>query len=124
MSKKPSEKKSVDKKPQLDKATVSKILRTIPKSDGLELYKAPGDSTGKTATSLSDLYEKIKLVDIRAVNHHFKKREFEKWIKNNLGDEELARRFSRIDREAHGEKLRAQMMTLVKTRLDELKTLA
>jgi hypothetical protein len=124
MSKKPSEKKSVDKKPQLDKATVSKILRTIPKSDGLELYKAPGDSTGKTATSLSDLYEKIKLVDIRAVNHHFKKREFEKWIRNNLGDEELARRFSRIDREAHGEKLRAQMMTLVKTRLDELKTLA
>ena len=124
MSKKSSEKKSVDKKPQLDKATVSKILRTIPKSDGLELYKAPGDSTGKTATSLSDLYEKIKLVDIRAVNHHFKKREFEKWIRNNLGDEELARRFSRIDREAHGEKLRAQMMTLVKTRLDELKTLA
>ncbi|MFH1179441.1 MAG: DUF5752 family protein [Candidatus Bathyarchaeota archaeon] len=124
MSKKPSEKKHVDKKPQLDKATVSKILRTIPKSDGLELYKAPGDSTGKTATSLSDLYEKIKLVDIRAVNHHFKKREFEKWIRNNLGDEELARRFSRIDREAHGEKLRAQMMTLVKTRLDELKTLA
>ena len=124
MSKKPSEKKSVDKKPQLDKATVSKILRTISKSDGLELYKAPGDSTGKTATSLSDLYEKIKLVDIRAVNHHFKKREFEKWIRNNLGDEELARRFSRIDREAHGEKLRAQMMTLVKTRLDELKTLA
>ncbi|TFH13028.1 hypothetical protein E4H04_12710 [Candidatus Bathyarchaeota archaeon] len=124
MSKKPSEKKPVDKKPQLDKATVSKILRTIPKSDGLELYKAPGDSTGKTATSLSDLYEKIKLVDIRAVNHHFKKREFEKWIRNNLGDEELARRFSRIDREAHGEKLRAQMMTLVKTRLDELKTLA
>jgi len=53
-------KKPVEKKPQLDKAIVSKILRTVPKREGLELYKAPGESTGKTATSLSDLNEKLK----------------------------------------------------------------
>ena len=114
--------KPVQKKPQLDKATTSKILRTIPKNEGLELYKAPGEHTGKTATSLGDLNEKLRQIDIRAVNHHFKRREFEKWIRNTIGDEELARRFSRIDREGHGEKLRAQMITLIKTRLDELKT--
>ncbi|TRO61868.1 hypothetical protein E2P71_00495 [Candidatus Bathyarchaeota archaeon] len=113
-------KKPVEKKPQLDKATTIKILRTVPKSDGLALFKSPGESTGKIATSLSDLHAKLKQVDIRAVNHHFKRREFEKWIRGNIGDEELARRFSRIDREAHGEKLRAQMVTLIKTRLDEL----
>jgi hypothetical protein len=118
MSKKPV----VEKKPTLDKATITKILRTVPKNEGLELFKAPGEFTGKTATSLSILHDLLKQVDIRAVNHHFKRREFEKWIRATIGDEELARRFSRIDREAHGEKLRTQMMTLIKTRLDELKT--
>jgi hypothetical protein len=83
-------KQPVQKKSQLDKAIISKILRTVPKKEGLELYKAPGESTGKTATSLGDLHDKIKQVDIRAINHHFKQREFEKWIRNNLGDEELA----------------------------------
>lgn len=122
MSKKQQEmKKPQAKKPQLDKATITKLLRTVPKNEGLELFKAPGDFTGKTATSLSDLHDKIKQVDIRAVNHHFKRREFEKWIRNNIGDEELARRFGRLDRELHGEKLRTQMMTLIKTRIDELK---
>lgn len=118
MSKKPV----VEKKPTLDKATITKILRTVPKNEGLELYKAPGEFTGKTATSLNTLHDLLKQVDIRAVNHHFKRREFEKWIRATIGDEELARRFSRIDREAHGEKLRTQMMILIKTRLDELKT--
>lgn len=117
-----SKKQQEIKKPQLDKATISRILRTVPKNEGLELYKAPGEFTGKTASSLNDLHEKLRQVDIRAVNYHFKRREFEKWIRNNIGDEELARRFGRIDREQHGEKLRTQMMTLIKMRLDELKT--
>ena len=120
MSKKPP----VDKKTTLDKASITKLLRTVPKNEGLELFKAPGEFTGKIATSLSTLHDLLKTVDIRAINHHFKRREFEKWIRNNIGDEELARRFNRIDREAHGEKLRTQMTTLVKTRLDELKTTA
>jgi len=117
-----SKKQLAEKKPQIDKATIAKILRTVPKNEGLELYKAPGEFTGKTATSLNDLNEKLRQVDIRAINHHFKRREFEKWIRNTIGDEELARRFSRLDRELHGEKLRNQMMTLIKTRLDELKS--
>ena len=117
-------KKQEPKKPTIDKATVTRILRTVPKNEGLELYKAPGEATGKTVTSLNDLYEKLKQVDIRAVNFHFKRREFEKWIRSTLGDEELARRFSRLKREEHGEKLRSQMLVLIKTRMDELKTVS
>ena len=117
MSKKPQE-----KKPVIDKATAGKFLRTVAKSEGLELYKAPGEFTGKTATSLSDLHDKLKTVDVRAVNHHFKRREFERWIRNNIGDEELARRFGKLDRELHGEKLRTSMINLIQVRLGELKT--
>jgi hypothetical protein len=115
-------KKVQEKKPAIDKATANRVLRSVPKNEGLELYKSPGEFTGKTATSLSDLSEKLKAVDVRAVNHHFKRREYEKWIRAAIGDEELARRFGRINRELHGEKLRKEMILLLKTRLEELKT--
>lgn len=114
-------KKVQEKKPTLDKASASKFLRTVPKNEGLGLYKAQGEFTGKTATSYSTLFVALRSVDIRAINYHFKRRDFEKWVRGIIGDEELARRFGRLDRELHGEKLRSSMALLVKTRLDELK---
>ena len=117
-------KKIQDKKPPIDKSSANKFLRTIPKNEGLELFKAPGEFTGKTATSLSDLADKIKSVDIRAVNYHFKRREFEKWIRNSIGDEELARRFGKLSRELHGEKLRSNLINTIQVRLSELRSVS
>ena len=117
-------KKVAAKKPAVDKATVTRLLRQVPKNEGLMLYKSPGEFTGRTVTGLADLAEKLKAVDVRAVNYQFKRREFEKWIRGTLGDEELARRFGRLNRELHGEKLRNEMMALVRARLDELKSVA
>ena len=114
-------KKVQEKKPTLDKASASKFLRTVPKNEGLGLYKTPGEFTGKTVTSFSTMFMTLRSVDIRAINYHFKRRDFEKWVRGTIGDEELARRFGRLDRDLHGEKLRSSMAMLVKTRLDELK---
>ena len=114
-------KKQEVKKPSLDKTTVSRIMRTLPRNEGFHFYKGPGESTGKVATGLADMAEKVRIVDIRSINYHFKRREFEKWVRDNLGDVELSRRFGRIDRETHGEKLRNEIVTLIKTRLEELK---
>ena len=110
----------VVKKPSMDKATISKIMRTIPRNEGFHFYKGPGESTGKIATGLTDLTEKIRIVDIRSINYHFKRREFEKWVRENLGDIELSRRISKLDKELHGEKLRREITAVIKTRLDEL----
>jgi len=112
----------VVKKPSLDEATTSKIMRTIPRNEGFHFYKGPGESTGKIATSLNDLAEKIRIVDIRSVNYHYKRREFEKWARDNLGDIELSRIISKLDKELHGEKLRKELITLIKTRCEELKS--
>jgi len=116
--------KAAEKKPALEKATASRLLRSVPKNEGMMLYKSPGEYTGRTVTGLADLADKLKAVDVRAVNYHFKRREFERWIRGTLGDEELARRFGRLNRELHGEKLRTEMLTLVRTRLDELRSVA
>jgi hypothetical protein len=115
MSKKPQEKKQ-----SLDKPTAIRLLRTVSRNEGIELYRGPAEFTGKTATSLSDLAVKLKTVDVRAINHHFRRREFERWCRSTIGDEELARRLGRLDRELHGEQVRAQLIATIRTRLEEL----
>jgi len=115
-----AEKPEAEKK-AVDRATISRIMRTIPSHEGFHFFKEVGDSTGKVATSLADFVEKMKLVDIRSVNFHFKRHDFEKWIRDTIGDTELSRRISRIGKETHGEKLRTEIIRIVKGRLEELK---
>jgi len=113
--------KPEDKKAVLDKAVVSRILRTVPNNEGFHFFRAPGDSTGKIATSLADFVEKLRTVDVRSVNFHFPRRDFEKWLRDVIGDAELSRRIGRIRKETHGEKLRSEIIQAVKGRLDEFK---
>ena len=114
-------KKPQDKKAVLDKATVSKILRTVPSHEGFHFFKALGDSTGKVATNLTDFVGKLATVDIRSINFHFQRQDFEKWLKDVIGDSELSRKISSIGKETHGEKLRSEIIRIVKGRIDELK---
>lgn len=109
------------KKISLDKATVSKIMRTVSRREGFEFYKALGESSGKVATSLTDFLDKMGSVDIRSVNFHSKRQDFEKWVRDILGDVELSRRLGRTRREAHGEQLRKEIMQVLRSRIDELK---
>jgi len=113
-------KKPEAKKPVLDKATISEILRTVPRHEGFQFFRGLGDSTEKVATSLADFVEKMRVVDIRSVNFHFKRQDFEKWIRDVIGDAELSRRISRMRKEAHGEKLRNEIIQIMRGRLEEL----
>ena len=114
-------KKPQDKKVVLDMAAVSKILRTVPSHEGFHFFRAPGDATGKVATNLTDFAEKLRTIDIRSINFHFPRQNFEKWLRDVIGDSELSRRISRIGKENHGEKLRSEVIQIVKARVDELK---
>jgi len=116
MTKKPEVKKTV-----LDKATISGILKTVPSHEGFHFFKAPGDSTGKVATNLIDFVEKLRTVDIRSVNFHFPRQDFEKWLRDIICDSELSRKISKIKKETHGEQLRNEVIQIVKARVDELK---
>lgn len=114
-------KKPQDKKVVLDMAAVSKILRTVPSHEGFHFFRAPGDATGKVATNLTDFAEKLRTIDIRSINFHFPRQDFEKWLRDVIGDSELSTRISRIGKENHGEKLRSEVIQIVKARVDELK---
>jgi hypothetical protein len=108
----------------LNKELVSKILRSVPEQEGFHFYLAIGEPTGKTAVSLADFVEKIEVVDVRSVNFHYTRKDFEKWIRVVFGDAELALRLGRIGRirlGIQGEALRNEIIRTVKMRLNELK---
>ena len=108
----------------LNKELVSKILRSVPESKGFHFYLAIGEPTGETAVSLADFVKKLEIVDVRSVNFHFSRKDFEKWIRGIIGDAELALRVGRIGRirlGIQGEALRNEIIRVVKVRLNELK---
>jgi hypothetical protein len=111
----------------VNKDLVSKILRSVPESKGFYFYLAIGKPTDETAVSLTDFVKKLAAVDIQSVNFHYPRRDFEKWIREVLGDAELALRLSRIGRirlGVRGEALRSEIIRTVKVRLNELKASA
>ena len=107
----------------MDKARVSKKLssaRSVPIHEGFYFYRDIGDPTGEVATSLGDFLEKLQAIDVCSIEFHFQRQDFEKWIRDVVGDDELWRGITGISRKTHGEELREQIMKIVKNRLDEL----
>jgi hypothetical protein len=105
----------------LNKNFVSRILRSVPEQEGFRFYLAVGEPTGETAVSLADFVKKLETIDVRSVNFHFPRKDFEKWIRGVIGDADLALRIGRIRLDVKGEALRSEIMRVVKVRLNELK---
>ena len=109
------------RKKVLDKTRISRILRTVSRDEGFHFFRDLGDPTGMVATSLSEFVERMREVDIRSVDFHFKRQDFKNWIGDVTGDLELSRRLGRIRKGNHGEKLREKICQILETRLRELK---
>jgi hypothetical protein len=108
----------------MKKEVVSKILRSVPESEGFHFYLAIGEPTGETAVSLADFVEKLAAVNVKSVDFHYPRKDFEKWIRGVFGDAELALRLGRIGKVrlgVRGEALRSEIIRTVKVRLSELK---
>lgn len=105
----------------IEREVASKILRTVPSEKAFYFCTDIGQYAGVSADSLADFCEKIKTLDLKSVNFHFKRRDFKKWIRETLGDIDLAKKISRIDKTIEGEKLRTRIFRTVKKRLNQLK---
>lgn len=97
------------------------ILRTIPRNNAFYFFTDIGQYSGKFAVNLADFCQKIKIIDIKSVDFHFKRRDFQKWIKTTIGDTYLANEINKTGRSVQGEELRDQIYQTVGKRLAELK---
>jgi hypothetical protein len=101
----------------------TKILRAVPYNNAFYFFTGIGQYSGKFAVSLADFCEKIKRIDIKSVDFHFKRRDFQKWIRTTIGDAYLSNKISRIRGQIQGEELRGQIHQTAEMRLTELRKL-
>jgi Family of unknown function (DUF5752) len=105
----------------IDAKSVAKILRTVSLTEAFHFFTDIAQDTGKSATSLADFSEKLQTEPLKSIEFHFRRGDFERWIKETLGDEYLALEIGRIDKSIHGEALRTATQKTVENRLYYLK---
>ena len=103
------------------KEETSKILRTLPREKAFYFFTSIGNYTGESAASLKEFAEKIKDVNLKSLEFHLYRGDFEKWILEVLQDEELALELKKLQKfNLTGDAIRKELYTAVSNRLKQL----
>ena len=87
-------------------------------------YAAFGKYTEETASSLSEFAQILQTIDAGSIGFHFPRQDFQKWIKDTIGDSELANRIDKIEPTLSIEETRTKLKETVQTRIAELEELS
>lgn len=69
---------------------VSRILRGLSREKAFYFFTSIGNYTGKSASSLKEFMYKINEVNVKSLEFHFHRGDFEKWVAEVLEDKKLA----------------------------------
>ena len=106
--------------PKIDKKTASNILNPLPIEKAFHFYYNINQYSGVHADSLTDFVDKIQKVDLKSIEFHIPRKDFENWIRS-LGDLELSKKMEILRMaQLSGENLRKEIYETVKSRYDEL----
>lgn len=68
----------------------SKILKTVSREKAFYFFTSIGNYTGESVSSLKEFMDKISAVDVKSLEFHLHRGDFEKWIAEVLEDKDLA----------------------------------
>ncbi len=103
-------------------SSISRILRKVPRENAFYFFTSIGNYTGENATSLEEFVRKIKEVDIKSLEFHLYRGDFERWVAETLEDEELAEKIRSLKSlSPSGSSLRDQLYLIVSKRYEKLK---
>jgi predicted flap endonuclease-1-like 5' DNA nuclease len=108
-------------KKRYDPKTASNILRNLPFLESFFFYEENGKYTNEFADSLSLFSEKMEKMSLKSIEFHSKRRDFEKWIKEKIGDKELAEKIKKITIKKCGSNLRESIQKIIEERISILK---
>lgn len=101
--------------------TNSKILRTVPREKAFYFFTSIGNYTGESASSLKEFMEKLPFLDVKSVEFHVYRGDFEKWVIEVLGDDKLVEEIEGLHKSGlRGEQLRNQLRVLISRRYQQL----
>ncbi len=108
-------------KANTDRMGAPEILRTVPYDQSFLFFEDIGKYTGRMAANLDDFCKIIKTIDTKTLTFHFRRGDYERWIKETLHDVKLARRLKRIKRSNSAEEIRKKILRAVRRRLKKLR---
>ena len=101
------------------------LLRRIPAGKGFTFFYEFARPTGITVHSLEEFCQALQKVRLKSIKFHLERGDFERWLSQVVGDEKLAEEFRQLSSQKFkGKILREKIVSLVKARIDELKTAA
>jgi len=101
----------------------SRILRNVLREEAFYFFTSIGNYTGQSAASLDEFLQKIKEVNIKSLEFHLYREDFEKWIDQTLGDAKLAEDIKGLrNMKVVGNALRDRLYFLVSRRIKDLKS--
>jgi len=105
--------------------SAARILRSVPREEAFYFFTSIGNYTGQSAASLDEFLQKIKDVNIKSLEFHLYREDFERWIDQTLGDAKLAEEIKDLrNMKVVGNALRDRLYFAVSRRLKDLKSAA
>jgi hypothetical protein len=80
----------------LNEKMKSRILRTLPREKAFYFFTSIGNYTGESAVSFKEFIDKINEVNVKSLEFHLYRGDFEKWTAETLEDQELAREIGKL----------------------------
>ena len=100
----------------------SRVLRSVSREEAFYFFTSIGNYTGVSASSLDEFLQRMKDVDIKSLEFHLFREDFEKWIAQTLGDDKLAGEIKLVrGQKIVGNTLRDRLYFVVSRRLKELR---
>jgi hypothetical protein len=101
----------------------SKILRSVHREEAFYFFTSIGNYTGQCASSLEEFVQKIKDIDVKSLEFHLYREDFEKWVTQTLGANKLAEEIRILrGQKVAGDALRDRLYFIVSRRLNDLKS--
>ena len=103
-------------------SSISRILREVPRENAFYFFTSIGNYTGESAASMEEFVKKVKEVNVKSLEFHLYRGDFEKWVAETLEDEELAEKVRSLKSlNPTGSSLRDQLYLIVSMRYEKLK---
>ena len=105
------------------KDLTQKILSEVPPYDAFYFFNGIDKYSGVSARSLIVFSNRLTSISMKSLDFHFKRGDFENWIRSTIGDSYLANEIAKIDESLEEEQVLSQVCKIINERLKELKQL-
>ena len=104
-------------------SSVARILRKLSRENAFYFFTSVGNYTGENAASLEEFVNEVREVNVKSLEFHLYRGDFEKWVAEVLEDKELAEEIKSLKNlKPVGDALRGQLHLIVSKRFEKLKS--